>query len=599
VILKTRAYYIIFLLFLLSLSLLSCDKNSSELNENSDLEADSDMISEEGEAEDEFRDVEHVDKDFFDENFFAKDHVIEVKIEIDEKSWDTLRMQQKTFLSVFGEENCEKPMDDSVYTYFPADVTINGAKLLKVGVRKKGFIGSQSVQRPSLKIKFHEYIENQELHGIKRMTLNNNRQDPSKISQCLAYGLMSKAGIPSPRCNFVHLFVNGEDFGIYTQVESIKKPFLKRNFGEDSGNLYEGTVADFRKEERWQVRFQKKTNEKDNDWSDIKSLISILELPESEFLPELGNSVDLDSFITFWVMELLTGHWDGYTGNRNNFYFYKDPRTDRFFFIPWGTDGTFRMPEQGRPNSVNANGILARRLYNNEKSQELYIKELKKQLDIWKSAKIIAEIDTLKEIVEPYITEYEKVQFEEKIGSIKSFATEMKNSINEELKDGPASWDMPDGDPPCFVIQGSIKFDFETYWGTIPPGNTFWRSEGFFEMELLNNSYSSDTIGAGIGYSEDPNREEDDIELILGALMENEDLFIIVVYTSKEYVKPGKVLHMTRPDSEAYLLFKPKDQEDADMIGFIEEGTLAFIKGEIDDLAPVKAVLDSPVWMMK
>ena len=46
-------------------------------------------------------------------------------------------------------------------------------------------------------------------------------------------------------CNFARVTVNGEYLGIYSNVESIGKPFLKRRFGNNSGNLYEGTLADF------------------------------------------------------------------------------------------------------------------------------------------------------------------------------------------------------------------------------------------------------------------------------------------------------------------------------------------------------------------
>ena len=66
---------------------------------------------------------------------------------------------------------------------------LDGEIVEEVGVRKKGFLGSMDTERPSLKIKFGEYVEGQELQGLKRMTLNNSRQDPSLLRQCLAYGL--------------------------------------------------------------------------------------------------------------------------------------------------------------------------------------------------------------------------------------------------------------------------------------------------------------------------------------------------------------------------------------------------------------------------
>ena len=38
-----------------------------------------------------------------------------------------------------------------------------------------------------------------------------------------------------------------------------------------------------------------------------------------------------------WAVEKYIGHWDGYVGNRNNFYLHSDT-AGRFSMLPWGTD---------------------------------------------------------------------------------------------------------------------------------------------------------------------------------------------------------------------------------------------------------------------
>ena len=83
-------------------------------------------------------------------------------------------------------------------------------------------------------------------HGLERLTLNNNIQDPSLVKQYLSYKLFRKAGLPAPRCNFARVHVNGQYLGVYTNVESIRKPFLKRAFNDSDGDLYEGMINDFR-----------------------------------------------------------------------------------------------------------------------------------------------------------------------------------------------------------------------------------------------------------------------------------------------------------------------------------------------------------------
>ena len=106
-------------------------------------------------------------------------------------------------------------------------------------MRKKGFFGSGISTRPSLKVRFDKFVKKRRFHGLDQLTLNNNVQDPSQIHQYMTYWFFAKAGVVAPRCNFARVSVNGEDLGIYSNVESIRKPFLKRVFAS-KGDLYEG-----------------------------------------------------------------------------------------------------------------------------------------------------------------------------------------------------------------------------------------------------------------------------------------------------------------------------------------------------------------------
>ena len=79
--------------------------------------------------------------------------------------------------------------------------------------------------------------------------------------------------------------VNDDDMGVYANVEAIKKPMLRRLFGDDSGNLYEGTVADIRT--GFTARIEKKTNEDEDDWSDLNALLAAIESPDDEFVERI------------------------------------------------------------------------------------------------------------------------------------------------------------------------------------------------------------------------------------------------------------------------------------------------------------------------
>ena len=206
----------------------------------------------------------------------------------------------------------------STLAYFSAEVTIDNESHSNVGVRKKGFIGSMNYDKPSFKIRFDKFVDDQTYLDAKRLTLNNDVQDASYVRQCLAYDLFRAVGTPAPRCNYAHVFVNGVDLGIFTNVESIKKPFIRRNFTDPEGNLYEGTLSDFR--EGWMGTYNQKTNESTPDKAIIEAMAALLEGPDEGLIEALSEYIDMDAFLNFWVVETLTAHWDGYAGNTNNYH---------------------------------------------------------------------------------------------------------------------------------------------------------------------------------------------------------------------------------------------------------------------------------------
>ncbi|MBT3841919.1 MAG: hypothetical protein HOF61_07030, partial [Verrucomicrobia bacterium] len=111
---------------------------------------------------------------------FPVSRVLDVQITVTEKDWDKIRQQSRNFVSALHERRKVKPIDGP-YEYVNADVTIDGVKFEKVGLRKKGFIGSQSSSRPSLKIKLNHTNKEQAIGGLTNLTMNNNKKDGSIV----------------------------------------------------------------------------------------------------------------------------------------------------------------------------------------------------------------------------------------------------------------------------------------------------------------------------------------------------------------------------------------------------------------------------------
>lgn len=328
-------------------------------------------------------------------SLFSVEKPLEVALTVSQENWNLLRSEGRRLPDVIA--GCATP--DSPYAFVPSEVSIDGERVADVAVRKKGFLGSLSTERPSMRLDFgRDAHDGRTFHGTRRITLNNNLQDRTNAKQCVVYELFAEAGISAPRCGLAHVTVNGDDKGVFTNVEPIDKPFLRRAFGSDDGNLYELTVGDFTPAAR--AGLELKTNESRNDRSDLDRVERALAAPDEKLAETLGGVFDLDEFFTFWAMEVLTGHWDGMTGNRNNTFIYHDPADDRFHPIPWGTDGTFTLHPfiPDAPASVYAYNSVSRRLYNVPSLRRRYHARLRELLgSVWNEDRIVSRLRRLTE----------------------------------------------------------------------------------------------------------------------------------------------------------------------------------------------------------
>ncbi len=278
---------------------------------------------------------------------FDAGHMIVVEIAMAPADWEALESetfyggQKGDFDLEEVASDCDMPWP-KLYNWYSADVTIDGVTLQQVGVRKKGFFGSLSLENPGLKIKTDKFVEGQYFGDTERITLNNNAGDTTKLATCVAYRAFAAAGHPAPRCNLAQVHVNGEFLGLYIHIEAVKKRFLERVFGDSSGSLYEGVFTDF--VEAWLPRWDPKTSDTDETFAPLLAVALALQAPDDELIAALEPVVNVERFITYWALEVILNHRDGHSGARNNFFVYFDPQDDgRAVLIPWGMDKTPSM----------------------------------------------------------------------------------------------------------------------------------------------------------------------------------------------------------------------------------------------------------------
>ena len=368
---------------------------------------------------------------------FASDHLMQVEITMAPDDWQALRISHRETGENFA-RIVEKPFD-----YYPATAIIDGREIGEVGIRKKGFFGSSISTRPSLKLKLNYVEEDKEFAGQDRLTFNNNNQDPARAQTVLVYQFMNDSGVKSPRSSLARITLNGEDLGIYTHVESVRKPFFKRLFRKSKGDLWEGFAGDFTASEYGRIVHKWG---KDDDSETLQTLYDLLQNPGLVPLASIEEILDLDAFITLWASEVLIGHWDGYASNRNNFYIFRPKKSGLFYFTPWGPDSAFSDPgpfiRVPVPKSFKARGYLCERLWELPEVRARYRKEMQRLLDdVWDEKKMLAQLEQVRTLTKTYLTVPEAAA-EKGSDSIVEFIETRRGDVQAEL-DLPAT-DWPD-----------------------------------------------------------------------------------------------------------------------------------------------------------
>ncbi len=279
-------------------------------------------------------------------------------------------------------------------TYYPAKLVWNGLELDRVGIRSRGS-GSRSPYKPNLLVSFNRYESSQKPFGLASVVLKANNQDASLLREVLAMKLFRRMGLPAPLEAPARLYVNGEFFGAYTLVESIDEAFLMRNFGEDSGYLY-----DWQEDRTNGYRFEylgpdpalyvprlwdPKTRKSNPDAATIEAMVrAVNQAPDGEFVRAVSRHIDLNQFVLYLATENFLADFDGFLGRpfgMNNMYWYRFAGGDGFVLIPWDKDGTFGWPETSVFDAVDDN-VLSRRVLQDPELRRLYLEAVVKVAEL-------------------------------------------------------------------------------------------------------------------------------------------------------------------------------------------------------------------------
>ncbi len=529
---------------------------------------------------------------------FDPAHVLEVRIQIAPADWEALRHEHHDLLVALGPGRLEKP-EPKPYKTYPADVTIDGVRVPHVGLHKRGFLGSASMQRPSLGIRFSEYEEEKSFCGATRMSLNNNQQDPSQVHQAIAYRVFNAAGVAAPRCNFARVTVNGRYLGVYSHVEPVESGFLKRRFGSAAGNLYEGLISDFRP--GWTLSFERK-NHHDRDRSDLEAVVKALEIDDAHLLTRLNRVLDVEQYLKYWAVETLVGHWDSYSNNENNFFVYTAPPSGRFQFIPWGADSVLgdRDPFTTfkRPETLVAMSLLPRRLYQLPPARERYRQALRDALQTaWHEPELLAEVDRLEGLLRN-VVQVQPNHFQNGLGRVRHFIRTRRAALEKELAGPAPEWTWPLKDQPILRKSGTLDALFQCTWQPKPDLGEFFRSVATVSLEINGRRQDFGAARLCAFPSDDPRTQGGEIIGLVGLNLGEARVRLPLLSVQPEFFKPRTVMPVDGFTAGSFMINGQLWPANIGVDGLLL-GTLKLFEAGTNPGAPVSGRLHVDVYRIR
>jgi hypothetical protein len=256
--------------------------------------------------------------------YFTTDPVPEIKITLSEASLKALREKQREFTV--------------------CNLTENGKVWPEMAIKLKGAAGSfrEIDDRPALTLNAARQVKGREFHGMRKFHLNNSVQDGTLLHEFIGSELFRQAGCPATRVGWARLKINDRDMGLYVLKEGFDQTFLKRSFSNPKGNLYDGGFCQDL-DAALELDEGPDAKEANPPRKDLQAVVAACREPDlSKRKAALEKLVDIDSLFTFMAIELMLCHWDGYTGNKNNYRVYFDPgNSGKMSYLPHGMDQLF------------------------------------------------------------------------------------------------------------------------------------------------------------------------------------------------------------------------------------------------------------------
>lgn len=320
-------------------------------------------------------------------------------------------------------------------------------------------------EKKSFKIEIDEIVD-QDLEGYDNLNLNCAFQDHSSMREVLYYDI-TRSFAPALKGNFVDLYINGQYWGPYNNIQQIEGRYIGEWFANNDGTRWratppDGTTGGQGPNNRfgqglstlnyngpdstdYNRNYTLKKSGKDSPWEDlIGACYNLNSLPIDDLYDSLKYTLDIDRALWFLVQEIVFADDDSYINKGGmDYYVYWDEATGRI--IPMEVDGNSVLTGNHvlwSPfyNEDDADFPLLNRLLQNTEIRQRYLAHLRTVLEQhFTISKVHSRIDEFALILDQKIQDdpkkiYTYNQFIADIEHLKNMVTVRINNLKSNTE---------------------------------------------------------------------------------------------------------------------------------------------------------------------
>ncbi len=411
------------------------------------------------------------------DSLFNTDQVVTVNLTFaDPDFWTTMTTYYTNDLGETLTGNVTITDLTGTYSYDSVEVDLKGNSTYNHPGNKKSF-----------KIDFNDNIGGQKYHGMRKVHFNNCWNDPTFMREKLFFDYCQEQGVLAPRVNYANIYLNGTFWGFYDMVEAVDKDFLDSHIDDTAGNLFKaadnfqqggggsGVEADLlwygADQASYYDRYELKTNETANDWTDLVDLLDQLNnADDAFFLTHFPVRWKWNDLLRSLAMDNMYGNLDSYINSARNYYLYHDSSNTQWNWIHWDANMAFgSYPAMGQnaltlsPTFVALNRPLMTRIMGIDDLRIAYLNMYCEVHGNFNNAYLDPRIDSLATLIQPHVAADVNKQFtlahftsniasditvqggggggQQTIRGLKSFITERNNSLASTLDCTTAGFD--------------------------------------------------------------------------------------------------------------------------------------------------------------